>query len=125
MRPFIASVMLLVIPGSAPAAELADRLTPLVKAHRGRVAVAVKHLKTGVEFYHQADEPMPAVPVLHETHLDALFEACAEAVEQAIVHAMWRAASVTGRDGHRRRSIAEALPDWRCLIGPIQTRNEI
>ncbi|WP_322057235.1 P1 family peptidase [Paraburkholderia sp. J63] len=74
---------------------------------------------------HSPDEPMPAVPMLHETRLDALFEACAEAVEQAIVHAMWRAASVTGRDGHRRRSITEALPDWRRLIGPIQTRNEI
>jgi len=59
------------------------------------------------------DEPMPALPMLHETHVDALFHACAEAVEQAIVHALWRATPVTGRDGHHRRAIADALPDWR------------
>ena len=61
---------------------------------------------------HRADEAMPAVGMLHETHLDALFSACAEAVEQAIVHAMWRACPVTGRDGNHRRAIREALPDW-------------
>jgi len=62
---------------------------------------------------HNAIEPMPAVAMLHETHLDPLFSACAEAVEQAIVHAMWRATPVTGRDGNHRRAIREAVPDWR------------
>jgi D-aminopeptidase len=72
---------------------------------------------------HSADEPMPAVSMLHESHLDTLFEACAEAVEQAIVHALWRASSVTGRDGHSRRSIAQALPDWREALNPA-SRNQ-
>ncbi|MBN9520097.1 serine hydrolase [bacterium] len=73
MRPVLALVLLVAAAGSAPAAELADRLAPLLKAHRGRVAVAVKHLKTGVEFYHEADTPMPTAslikfPVLVEAY---------------------------------------------------------
>lgn len=76
----------------------------------GDVALA---FSTAYQIPHRADEPMPAVPMLHETHIDALFDACAEAVEQAIVHAMWRAAPVTGRDGHHRRAITEVVPDWR------------
>jgi beta-lactamase class A len=76
MRPFLAFALLAAGAGPAPAAELADRLTPLVKAHRGRVAVAVKHLKTGAEFYHQADEPMPTAslikfPVMVEAYWQA------------------------------------------------------
>lgn len=62
---------------------------------------------------HRPDEPMPSVRTLHETQLDALFHACADAVEQAIIHALWRATPVTGRDGHHRRAITELVPDWR------------
>jgi D-aminopeptidase len=56
---------------------------------------------------HDAARPMPAVAMVHETHLDELFQAAADATEQAILHALWHAEPVTGRDGHRR----EALPD--------------
>lgn len=62
------------------------------------------------------EEPMPSVAMLHETRLDALFEAAAEATEQAIVHALWAATTVRGRDGHARTGIAEALPNWRALL---------
>ncbi|CAN7256512.1 P1 family peptidase [Trinickia sp. LjRoot230] len=65
---------------------------------------------------HLASEPMPAVRMVHESMLDPLFDACAEAVEQAIVHALWRAATVTGRAGHRREAIADAVPNWRNLL---------
>ncbi|KAA0911004.1 P1 family peptidase [Pusillimonas sp. ANT_WB101] len=63
-----------------------------------------------------ASQPMPALAMLHETELDALFEATAEATEQAIVNALWSAATVTGRDGHRRRAITELLPNWRAHL---------
>ncbi|CAM2166353.1 D-aminopeptidase [Paraburkholderia sacchari] len=86
----------------------------------GDIALA---FSTAWQIPHLPDTPMPAVSMLHETQLDALFEACAEAVEQAIVHAMWRAASVTGRDGHHRRSITEALPDWRRLFDMNSSEN--
>ncbi|MNF17035.1 Peptidase family S58 [compost metagenome] len=56
---------------------------------------------------------MPAVAMLHETLLDPLFRAAADGVEQAIVHALWHAATVQGRDGHARRALLEAMPELR------------
>lgn len=67
---------------------------------------------------HLASEPMPAVRMLHESMLDPLFDACAEAIEQAIVHALWRATTVAGRDGHRREALVDAVPNWRNLLAP-------
>jgi D-aminopeptidase len=60
-----------------------------------------------------AERPMPAIAMLHEARIDPLFEAAAEACEQAIIAALWRADDVTGRDGHRRAAIRDAAPDWR------------
>ena len=40
---------------------------------------------------HSAQQPMPTIAMLHETLLDPLFEAAAQAVEQAIIAALWRA----------------------------------
>lgn len=51
----------------AAAAEknsLAERLLPLIENHRGKVAVAVKHLETGESFTHNADEPMPTASLI-------------------------------------------------------------
>jgi len=62
---------------------------------------------------HEAQRPMPGVAMLHESLLDPLFEAAAEACEQAIVAALWRADSVAGRDGHSRQTIRAAIPQWR------------
>ncbi|QHJ00208.1 S58 family peptidase [Xylophilus rhododendri] len=55
------------------------------------------------------ERPMPAVAMLHDGLLDSLFQAAADSTEQAIVHALLRAESVTGRDGHRRPALAEVL----------------
>jgi len=46
------------------AETLADKLQPLIKGHAGKVAVAVKHLKTGESFAHNADEPMPTASLI-------------------------------------------------------------
>lgn len=67
----------------------------------------------------QADAPMPALAMLHETRLDALFHAAADSIEQAILHALWQAETVQGRDGHQRvalRELMPSLPQWlqRC-----------
>lgn len=62
---------------------------------------------------HLAERPMPAIAMLHETRIDPLFEAAAEAIEQAILHALWHADGVTGRDGHARAAIRDAVPHWR------------
>jgi len=63
-----------------------------------------------------ADEPMPAVALLHESALDGLFQAAAEATEQAILHALFAATSVSGRDGRRRLALTELAPDWPTLL---------
>lgn len=60
----------------------------------------------------EASVPMPAVAMLHETRLDPFFQAAAEATEQAIIHALWAATPVRGRDGHMRSSIVELMPRW-------------
>jgi D-aminopeptidase len=58
---------------------------------------------------HEGARAMPAVAMTHESHLDPLFQAAADSVEQAIVHALFRATAVTGRDGHTRRALTELI----------------
>ena len=57
MLPAIALVFITVV--DAPSDSLSFRLIPLLQAHQGEVAVAVKHLQTGETFFHRADLPMP------------------------------------------------------------------
>ncbi|HET8875799.1 MAG TPA: P1 family peptidase [Casimicrobiaceae bacterium] len=49
--------------------------------------------------------------------LDPLFDAAAEATEQAIVNALFAAETVEGYAGHRRRAITERVPDWQVRLG--------
>lgn len=49
--------------------------------------------------------------------LDPLFDAAAEATEQAIANALFAAQTTEGRAGHIRKSIASRLPDWRARVG--------
>ena len=72
----LAFVLCLAVPVADPAPGLEARITPLVKAHKGRVAVAVKNLKTGEEFSLNADEVMPTaslikLPVMVEVYCQA------------------------------------------------------
>ena len=65
-----------VLAAPAPAADLESRIAPLVKGHKGKVAVAVKHLKTGESFYLSADDAVPTaslikLPVMVETYWQA------------------------------------------------------
>ncbi|CAB3799816.1 Beta-peptidyl aminopeptidase BapA [Paraburkholderia ultramafica] len=55
-------------------------------------------------------------PLVADARLDPLFRACADSVEQAIVDALWSAVSVTGRDGHRRLSLHDSVPDLAQLL---------
>lgn len=80
----------------------------------GDIAMA---FSTAYTVPHQAARAMPALAMLHEDRLDSLFDAAAEACEQAIVAALWRADTVRGRDGHIRQAITQAIPDWRQWLG--------
>jgi beta-lactamase class A len=46
------------------ALTLEERLAPLAKAHKGKVALAVKHLETGESYYLNADEVMPTASLI-------------------------------------------------------------
>ena len=75
MRP-LAVVACLLVASPVSAADLEERIAPLVKDHKGKVAVAVKHLKTGESFYLNADTAMPTaslikLPVMVETYWQA------------------------------------------------------
>lgn len=61
----------------------------------------------------QASRAMPAIAMLHDALIDPLFQAAADATEQAIVHVLLQARTVTGYRGHQRRAFTEAFPDWR------------
>lgn len=49
----------------------------------------------------------PAVAMLHESWLDGLFQAAADATGQSILNALWHAETVVGRDGNRRQGLRE------------------
>lgn len=56
-----------------------------------------------------AGNTLQTLAMLHETRLDPLFYAAADATEQAIIHALWHAEPVRGRDGHKRRTLRDIL----------------
>lgn len=79
-RPWIAALaaaVALTLPAAgAQPPSLSSRLTPLIEAHKGQVAVAVKNLKTGETFFHREDVPMPTAslvkfPVMVEAYRQA------------------------------------------------------
>ncbi len=61
-----------------PEGGLEARLAPLAKAHKGKVAIAVKHLGTGESYYLNADEPMPTASLIK---LPVMIEAYQQAAE--------------------------------------------
>jgi beta-lactamase class A len=72
--PALAAVALVAQPASA--ADLEARIAPLVKDHKGKVAVAVKNLKTGDTYFLNADTAMPTaslikLPIMVETYWQA------------------------------------------------------
>ena len=44
--------------------SLEERLAPLAKAHKGQVAIAVKHLDTGESYFLNADAPRPTASLI-------------------------------------------------------------
>jgi D-aminopeptidase len=67
----------------------------------------------------QVDRPMPATAMLHDGLIDALFQAVSDSTEQAIIHALWGARAVTGRDGHHRNALADLLHGWPPFSPPL------
>lgn len=70
-----------VLTSRASAQSLDERLKPLIEAHQGEVAVAMKHLDKGDSFAHQADEPMPTASLIK---LAVMVEAYRQAHEKQL-----------------------------------------
>ena len=60
--------------------------------------------------------------VLPKPLLESLFEAAAEATEQAIVDALFAATTVTGFAGHTRYALTEVAPDWADECASVDVR---
>jgi beta-lactamase class A len=66
----------LCLAGEIPSLE--QRLAPLPKAHKGKVAIAVKHLDTGESYYLNADEPMPTASLIKLPVMIEVYQQVAE-----------------------------------------------
>src|SRR6267378_177830 len=58
--------------------SLESRLSNLAKQHKGRVAIAVKHLSSGESFYLKADEPMPTASLIKLPVMIEVYQQVAE-----------------------------------------------
>ena len=105
---------------TARGGDLANRLEPLITAHKGKVAVYIKNLDTGELFSHQADHPMPTASLIK---LPVMVEALRQAKEgkidldTPIVHYLPgdyvkdpRGAAITPRNA---LSHTTGFPNWR------------
>jgi beta-lactamase class A len=65
MCPALPATFLLLALTADPAADsLEARIAPIAKEHKGKVAVAVRNLRTGEEYYLNADEPMTTASLI-------------------------------------------------------------
>jgi beta-lactamase class A len=58
--------------------SLEERLAPLAKAHKGKVAIAVKHLGSGDGYELNADEPMPTASLIKLAVMVETYQQAAE-----------------------------------------------
>lgn len=58
---------------------------------------------------HDEKKALVAIRLLNENRIDLLFEAMADATQEAVLDALVAAGSMTGRDGHHRPSLLDAL----------------
>lgn len=74
------AVAVFAVPALADAQEksLADRLTPLIKAHHGKVALAVLHLDDGVSYDYDGDEVMPTASMIKFMIMLEVYQQAAE-----------------------------------------------
>jgi beta-lactamase class A len=76
LSPIVGLLTLAAVARADEPDTLEERLRPLIDAHPGQVAIAVKHLETGESFAHRDDVPMPTAslikfPVMVEAYRQA------------------------------------------------------
>jgi beta-lactamase class A len=68
----------LVIAANPAGSKLESRLAPLAKAHKGKVAIAVKHLETGESFTLNADDVMPTASLIKLAVMAEVYQQAAD-----------------------------------------------
>ena len=81
IRSCFAATLMLLMPMLAPAQTLEARLRPLLDAHRGDVAVMVKHLESGESFAHRENEPQGTASLIK---FPVMIEAYRQSAEQGL-----------------------------------------
>jgi len=82
MRLFVAVLAFAIaVPLSAAEPTLAEKLKPIIDAHKGKIAIAVKNLTTGEAFEHNPDEVMQTASLIK---LAVMVEAYRQADEKTI-----------------------------------------
>src|SRR4051812_44660977 len=77
----LAVIALLGPPAAGGESSLESRLMPLIEGHKGKVAVAVKALKSGESFGHHQDDPMPTASLIK---FPVMIEAYRQAAEKKV-----------------------------------------
>src|SRR5262245_50345554 len=70
--------LLVLLATDQPTPTLEARLMPLVKAHKGRVAIAVQHLDTSESWYLNGDEVMPTASLIKFPVMIEVYQQVAE-----------------------------------------------
>lgn len=76
----------------------------------GDIAIA---FTTANRVPHYSDSAFVPVTMMDDDHIDPVLEMSAEAVEEAIISALWHAETITGRAGKVRRSLRDYLGDLK------------
>ena len=72
----------------------------------GDIAIA---FSTAARIPHRPETALLPAVLLHDAYIDQALDLAAEAVEEAILSALWHAETTEGRDGHVRVSLRDAL----------------
>ena len=78
LTTFILLLNFLSIARSQEESRLEQAVKPLIAAHEGNVAVAIKHLTSGASFFHRADEPMPTASLIKFPIMIAAYQQAAD-----------------------------------------------
>src|SRR5262245_11927469 len=78
MPASLVEFLLLTAVAAQPADAREGRIAPLAKAHRGRVAVAVKDLETGETYSLMGDEAMPTASLIKFPVMVEVYQLVAE-----------------------------------------------
>ncbi|WP_233802940.1 DmpA family aminopeptidase [Paraburkholderia sp. HP33-1] len=122
-KPEQGSIIMIVATDAPLDARQLKRLSLRAAAGLARTGSAYGHgsgdialaFSTAYTLPHGADF-VASPPLVADHCMDPLFRACADSVEQSILDALWSAESVTGRDGHRRLSLRDSVPDLAELL---------